>query len=92
MVRDGRSCPARKMGNLELDVRTNDLGCPVLYFPFMSCSDIHLGTKHSRAKRLCHMLEHNTTDKADRLLRLIYRIAPPRDRQRLVADMAVKAL
>jgi hypothetical protein len=62
MVRDGRSCPARQVGNLELDVRTNDLGCPVLYFPFMSCSDIHLGTKHSRAKRLCHMLEHTTTD------------------------------
>ncbi|NCC21373.1 MAG: hypothetical protein EOM26_02805 [Alphaproteobacteria bacterium] len=33
-----------------------------LYFPFMSVSDIHWGTKYSRAKRLCHMLEHTRCD------------------------------
>lgn len=48
--------------NLTLDVRYSAAGEPFLYFPFMSISDVHLGTRHSRAKRLSHMLSHTGTD------------------------------
>lgn len=47
---------------LELEIRFNELGQKVLYFPFISVSDIHLGTRHCRAKRLAHFLEHTKTD------------------------------
>ncbi|MGB9153921.1 MAG: metallophosphoesterase [Alphaproteobacteria bacterium] len=40
------------------ETRENARGEKVLYFPFMAISDPHLGTRHSRAKRLSHMLEH----------------------------------
>lgn len=45
----------------KLDVRADDTGTKYLYFDFMSVSDPHLGTRHSRAKRLCQMLEHTQT-------------------------------
>jgi len=50
------------MPELLLETRTDAQGNKVLYFPFMSISDVHLGTRHSRARRLSHMLEHTVTD------------------------------
>lgn len=61
----GASVPITHPGmKLRLDVQMNDEGRPVLHFPFMSISDLHLGTKYARAKKLTHML-HNTV--CDRL-------------------------
>lgn len=48
---------------IKFDVRKDGNGKDVLYFPFMSLSDIHLGTKYSRAKKLCHMLERTMCDR-----------------------------
>ena len=47
---------------LELDIRTGPDGRQTLYFPFMTISDVHWGTRQSRAKRLSHMLEHTAAD------------------------------
>ncbi len=44
--------------DLELDIRQDQSGNKYLYFPFLTISDVHLGTRHCRAKRLSHMLEH----------------------------------
>ena len=43
--------------------RINPQGKQVLHFPFMSVSDLHLGTRHFRASRTAHMLEHTEADK-----------------------------
>jgi len=47
---------------LELDIRTAPDGRQVIYFPFMTVSDVHWGTRQSRAKRLAHMFEHTASD------------------------------
>ena len=45
------SSPATK---LDLDIRISKItGRPVLHFPYMAISDIHWGSKFTRAKRLC---------------------------------------
>lgn len=48
---------------LELDIRTDEQGRQYLHFDFMVISDLHLGTRQSRAKRTSHMLEHTKTSK-----------------------------
>lgn len=48
---------------LTLETRTMADGRVVLYFPFISISDIHWGTRYSRAKRLAHFLEHSHSDR-----------------------------
>src|ERR1700728_622381 len=47
---------------LELDIRTNAQGQKVLHFDFMDISDLHLGTRHSRAKKTSHMMQHTEAD------------------------------
>ena len=47
---------------LELDIKTAPDGRQVIYFPFMTVSDVHWGTRQSRAKRLAHMFEHTVSD------------------------------
>ena len=48
---------------LDLDVRTSPLtGRPVLHFPYMAISDIHWGSRFSRAKRLCMALRDFESD------------------------------
>jgi UDP-2,3-diacylglucosamine pyrophosphatase LpxH len=47
---------------LVLDVRCDGHGNKFLHFPFMTISDVHLGTKHCRAERLSRMLEHTVVD------------------------------
>jgi UDP-2,3-diacylglucosamine pyrophosphatase LpxH len=48
---------------LILDIRWDARGNKSLHFPFMSISDVHLGTRHSRAKKLSHMLNCTVADK-----------------------------
>lgn len=48
---------------LKLDIRTDSSGKRQLHFPFMSISDIHMGTKQCRAKRLCSILEYTSTER-----------------------------
>ena len=48
---------------LILETRTMPDGRVVLHFPFISISDIHWGTRYSRAKRLAHFLEHSHSDR-----------------------------
>lgn len=47
---------------LDIELRENEQGKKFLHFPFLAVSDTHLGTRHSRAKRLSHMLEHISSD------------------------------
>jgi UDP-2,3-diacylglucosamine pyrophosphatase LpxH len=48
---------------LHLEIRADAQGQPYLYFPFMAISDMHLGTRQSRAKRTSHLLEHTRTSR-----------------------------
>ena len=48
-----------------LETTTTQDGRAVLSFPFMAISDLHWGTKYSRAKRTTHMLRHIQTDRLD---------------------------
>jgi UDP-2,3-diacylglucosamine pyrophosphatase LpxH len=48
---------------LDLDLRETPDGRKLLHFPFMSISDIHWGTKGSRARRLSRLLEHTSADR-----------------------------
>lgn len=50
---------------LFLDIRTNSQGRKVLYFPYVSISDIHWGSKFTRAKRLCMALDSIICDRMD---------------------------
>jgi UDP-2,3-diacylglucosamine pyrophosphatase LpxH len=43
----------------KFQTKINKEGRKTLFFPFASVSDVHWGTRASRAKRLCHLL-HNT--------------------------------
>ena len=47
---------------IKLDIREDKHGRQVLHFPFMTLSDIHLGTKYARTKRLCQFLSHASVD------------------------------
>jgi len=47
---------------LVLDIRRDALGNKFLHFPAMFISDLHLGTIHSRAKRLSHALQRTIAD------------------------------
>ncbi len=48
---------------LDLDIRISPLtGRPVLHFPFQSFSDVHWGSKFSRAKRGCMVMRDNESD------------------------------
>lgn len=44
--------------NIKIDIRVDDEGRKYIHFPFMSVSDLHLGTKQSRAKRTSSMFQH----------------------------------
>lgn len=48
--------------NVKLEVVRGEDGKDYLYTPFMCLSDVHLGTKHSRAKWLCRFLENTKCD------------------------------
>lgn len=48
---------------LTLTIKTLPSGQRVLHFPFMSISDLHWGTKYSRAKKTTHMLRHTACDR-----------------------------
>lgn len=50
---------------LELEITQDGSGRPILYFPFMSISDVHWGSRMCRAKRLCQMLQNTHTDRLD---------------------------
>jgi hypothetical protein len=48
---------------LELNIRISKItGRPVLYFPYMAISDIHWGSRFTRAKRLCMALRDFESD------------------------------
>lgn len=48
---------------LELDIRKDMSGRTRLFFPFLTVSDTHLGTRYSRARRLSHMLQNISAEK-----------------------------
>ena len=59
----GKLLPKNDGSELELDIRTSKItGRPVLHFPYMAVSDVHWGSRFSRAKRLCMALRDFESD------------------------------
>lgn len=50
---------------LSLSVRVTSDGRPVIHFPFVSFSDLHLGSRSSRAKRACMMFNNMSCNRLD---------------------------
>lgn len=51
--------------DFELQIKTDAEGKQTLHFAYQSVSDIHLGTRQSRAKRTSQMFEHTSSDRLD---------------------------
>ena len=51
--------------DLELHIKINQDGKPVLSFDYMAMSDLHLGTRQSRAKRTSQVFEHTDSKRLD---------------------------